>query len=183
MTDWIGNTLSAVGPVADIDFFRAAAAGSGVVPWTLDLDSMEEDWFLPMAGSPAISLSGARILARRLRDAVAANHARAIARTATDRRTPFDLHRLLPVPAPLLRLGPEDPSSVAWLRAHWGTTRALRHVAPLPGEIDGRRRRVAEWRVAFWSAEWSPWQALAGLRRAWPALRLELTPDYDERDD
>ncbi len=55
--------------------FRDAAAGSGVVPWILDLDRMEEGWFLPMAapagGGHAISVAGARVLARRLRAAVA----------------------------------------------------------------------------------------------------------------
>jgi hypothetical protein len=101
-----------------------------------------------------------------------------MARLDTDRRCPFDLHRLLPVPPALLRLGPEEPESRAWLWAHWGTTRALRHVRALPVKEDRRRARLAQWRVEFWSADWSPWQALRRLWQAWPGLTLELRPDY-----
>jgi alkylation response protein AidB-like acyl-CoA dehydrogenase len=32
--------------------------------------------------------------------------------------------------------------------------------------------------VGFWSADWSPWAALARLRRAGPDLSLALQPDY-----
>ncbi|UFN51614.1 hypothetical protein LPC08_25485 (plasmid) [Roseomonas sp. OT10] len=164
--------------------FAAAAAGPGVIPWVLDLDRMEEDWFLTLASPPegerAISLAGARILARRLREAAAANHQRALARMVSDRRCPFDLQRLLPVPPAILRLGPEDPASRAWLWAQWGTTRALRHVRLLPTELDGRRKRMGELRVEFWSADWSPWQALRRLRRGWPELTLALRPHYGD---
>lgn len=37
---------------------------------------------------------------------------------------------------------------------------------------------MAELRVEFWSADWSPWQALRRLRRNWPALSFGLKPDY-----
>ncbi|WP_147292496.1 hypothetical protein [Roseomonas mucosa] len=87
---------------------------------------------------------------------------------------------LLPVPPAILRLGPEDPASRAWLWAHWGTTWALRHVRALPAELDGRRRRMAELRVEFWSADWSPWQALRRLRRDWLDLTLDLRPHYGD---
>ncbi|BFL66170.1 hypothetical protein WDZ11_23030 (plasmid) [Roseomonas mucosa] len=183
-TDWLRHTLAVTGPTAVVERFQAAAAGAGVVPWLLDLDRMEEDWFLALAAPPegerAISLAGARILARRLRDAAHANHQRALARLDTDRRCPFDLQRLLPVPPAILRLGPEDPASRAWLWAHWGTTWALRHVRALPAELDGRRRRMAELRVEFWSADWSPWQALRRLRRDWLDLTLDLRPHYGD---
>lgn len=185
-TDWLRNTLAVVGHTEAVAQFRTAAAGAGVTPWQLDLDRMEEDWFLSMAapadGARAISLQGARILARRLRDATAANHQRALARMATDRSCPFDLHRLLPVPPAILRLGPDDPGSHAWLWAHWGTTRALRHVRALPTEFDGRRRQMGQLRVEFWSADWSPWQALRQLRRIWPGLTLGLQPDYQQAE-
>ncbi|MHB0728265.1 hypothetical protein ACX4MZ_12920 [Roseomonas mucosa] len=181
-TDWLRNVLVVTGPTEETGRFRAAAAGAGVIPWVLDLDGLEEDWFLSLAapaeGERAISLQGARILARQLRDAAAANHQRAIARIGTDRRCPFDLHRLLPVPPGILRLGPDDPDSRAWLWAHWGTTRLLRRVRELEPTLDGRKRRMAELRVEFWSADWSPWQALRRLRRDWPALSFGLQPDY-----
>ena len=181
-TDWLRHTLAVTGPAQAIGHFREAAAGPGILPWQLDLDRMEEDWFLPMAapadGARAISLAGARILARRLRDAVAANHQRALLRAVTDRRCPFDLHRLLPVPPPVLRLGPDDPAARAWLWAHWGTTRGLRQVREIAAQADRRNRRTGQLAVEFWAADWSPWQALRSLRRAWPELTLALRPDY-----
>ena len=57
-------------------------------------------------------------------------------------------------------------------------TRPLRHVEELPSTLDRRRKKMAELRVGFWSADWSPWQAVLRLRRNWPALALVLTPDY-----
>ena len=183
-TDWLRHTLAVSGPGEAMARYAAAGSGPGVIPWVLDLDRMEEDWFLTLAAPPegerTISLGGARILSRRLREAAATNHQRALARMSTDRSCPFDLQRLLPVPPTILRLGPDDPASRAWLWAQWGTTRALRHVRALPTEMDGRRRRMAELRVEFWSADWSPWQALRRLRRAWPMLTLELQPHYED---
>jgi len=181
-TDWLRNTLVVSGSTEEVARFRAAAAGSGVIPWALDLAGLEEEFLLPMAapedGMPAISLSGAKLLARRLREAVALNHQRALARMSTDRSCPLDLHRLLPIPTSILRLGSKEGASRAWLAAHWGVTRPLRHVEELPGKLDGRRKRMAELRVGFWSADWSPWQAVVRLRRNWPALSFVLTPDY-----
>ncbi|MBP0495692.1 hypothetical protein [Roseomonas indoligenes] len=180
--DWLWNVLTVGGPAERVEAFRAAAAGPGVVPWTLDLAAMEEEFLLPMAAPPdgvrAISLAGAKILARRLRDAAAANHQAALARMATDRTCPFDLHRLLPVPPAILALGPEEGESRGWLRAHWGVARPLRHGQVLPSTLDGRRKRMGQLRVGFWSADWSPWAAVARLRRAWPGLSFELQPHY-----
>lgn len=180
--DWLRNVLTVTGPMEEMHRFRSAASGAGVIPWVLDLAGMEEDWFLSMASPPdgarAISVQGAKILARRLRDAVAANHGRANARIEFDRSCPFDLQRLLPVPPGILCAGPDDPTSLAWLRTHWGTERALRHVRELEPTIDGRKRRMAELRVEFWSADWSPWQAVRRLRRNWPVLIFDLQPNY-----
>jgi hypothetical protein len=182
-TDWLRHLLTVSGPAEPMARFRAAAAGSGIVPWVLDLAAMEEDWLLQLAAPagerPAISLSGAKILARRLREAAAANHVRALERVTTDRHCPFDLHRLVPVPAAILALGPEDAQARAWLWSHWGTMRALRQVRTMPGQADARRRRSDLMTVEFWSADWSPWRALARLRRDWPMLVLDLRPQYE----
>ena len=181
-TDWLRNTLAVNGPTEEVARFATAAAGAGVIPWQLDLAALKDEFLLPMAappdGVPAISLAGAKLLARRLREAVALNHQRALARMSTDRSCPLDLHRLLPVPAAILKLGPEEAASRDWLLAHWGTTRPLRHVEVLPGKLDGRRKKMAELRLGFWSADWSPWQAVLRLRKDWPALAFVLTPDY-----
>ena len=87
------------------------------------------------------------------------------------------------MPPAILRLGPEDPRSRAWLWTQWGTTRALRQVRELPGQADGRRRQTGQLAVEFWSADWSPWPALVVLRRAWPGLSFTLRPDYAEPGD
>ena len=186
-TDWLRNRLRISGPAARMADFRAAAAGPGVIPWQHDLERLREDWFLQLAGPPdgerAISLAGARILSQRLHDAVAVLQQRAVARGTGERGCPFDLQRLLPVPERLLALGPDDPQARAWLWAHWGTTRALRHVREVPAGRDGRQRRMDALAVEFWSADWSPWQALRRLRRSWPELTLELRPDYAGPED
>lgn len=184
-TDWLRHSLTVTGATAEVARFRAAAAGPGIIPWRRDLARLEEEWFLGLAAPPegkrAISLRGARLLARRLRDAVALHEARAQARAmAEDRACPFDLHRLLPVPASLLALGPDEAESRDWLWRHWGTGRAVRQVHELPVTRDRRLRRTDRWVVAFWSADWSPWPALLRLRRGWPALRLDLAPHYDD---
>jgi hypothetical protein len=183
-TDWLRHILTISGPAEAVRGFCDAAMGPGIIPWVLDLTRMEEDWLLQLAApadeKPAISLSGAKILARRLRDAAAANHAHALARMGTDRHCPFDLHRLVPLPPTMLSLGPEDPQARRWLWSHWGTTRALRQVRRLPGLADGRSTRRGRMAVEFWSADWSPWRALARLRRDWPTLMMDLRPQYGD---
>ena len=187
-TDWLHHRLVVAGPDAALAAFQAAAAGAGVIPWHLDLGRLEEDCFHLLAAPPApqqrsLSLAGARILAGQLRDAAARRHALAVSRVGHSQACPFDLHALVPVPQKILRRGPDDPASHAWLWTHWGTTRALRHVAADPEAGQERRRRLAGggtvWQVTFWSADWSPWRALAAVRGGFPALRFDLRPTYD----
>jgi hypothetical protein len=45
---------------------------------------------------------------------------------------PFDLHVLLPVPEPILMLGPTHPNALAWLSTNWGVTDRLRQVGVDP---------------------------------------------------
>jgi hypothetical protein len=178
--DWLHHRLTVSGPAADRTGFRAAAAGAGSIPWQLDWDRLTEDWFHWLVSPPApqqrtLSLAGARVLAGQLREAAARRHALAVARVGHSRACPFDLHALIPVPDRLLRRGPDDPASVAWLWEHWGTTQALRHVAAeSPGPRTARRQDA----LTFWSADWTPWRALAQLRQRWPALRFDLRPTY-----
>ena len=99
------------------------------------------------------------------------------------RACPFDLHALLPVPADLLRRGPDDPAALAWLWTHWGTTEALRHVAPITDGVPDEppRRRRARRRSA--SPSGRPTGRRGGRWRSsptrWPALRFTLQPRYD----
>jgi hypothetical protein len=192
-TDWLHHRLFVTGPAADLAGFRAAAAGAGTVPWHLDIDCMAEDFFHLLAAPPAragslipparsLSLAGARILADQLCAAVAHRHALATGRVGHSRACPFDLHALVPVPDAILRRGPDDPDALDWLWAHWGTTQTLRHVAA--DEAAGAAMRVrgrgaaAVWAITFWSADWTPWRALAQIAARWPTLRFDTRPTY-----
>ena len=131
-----------------------------------------------------MSLAGARIVAGQLRDAVARRHELAASRVGHSQACPFDLHALVPVPGEILRRGPDDPASRAWLWAHWGTTQALRHVTAETAVAGQERRRqsvagAGDMRLSFWSADWSPWRALAQIAARLPALRFDLRPTYD----
>jgi len=33
--------------------------------------------------------------------------------------------------------------------------------------------------LSFWSADWTPWQALAQVAAHWPTLRFDTRPTYD----
>ena len=192
-TDWLHHRLFVAGPAGTLADFQAAARGAGTIPWRLDLDRLEEDLFLMLAAPPSpqrrrLSLAGARVLAGQLRDAAERRHAAAVARVGRSLAETqsvcgwacaLDLHALLPAPPGVLQLGPDHPEALAWLWTHWGTTAALRHVAaepvlprhPAPDE-------PATLHVTFWSADWTPWRALATVAARWPALRFDVCPTY-----
>ncbi len=184
-TDWLFHRLTVTGPDATVAAFRAAASGAGTIPWRLDVDSLEEDWFhlLVNPAGRTLSLAGARVLAGQLRDAVEHRHALAVARVGHSLACPLDLHALVPVPAAILGLGPDHPDALAWLWQHWGTTQALRHVAPdtAPTRAPAARLAAGEDRLqlCFWSADWTPWRAFERIRADWPAPRFDLQPHYD----
>jgi hypothetical protein len=193
-TDWLYHRLRITGPAADLAAFRTAAAGAGTIPWQLDGDRMEEDLFHLLVAPPApagaasppprrLSLAGARILAGQLRAAAAHRQALAVARVGQSRACPFDLHALVPVPEAILRCGPDDPEALAWLWQHWGTAHPLRHVAVDAETAGATRSRLqpgeAAFALSFWSADWTPWRALAQITAAWPALRFDTRPTYD----
>ena len=117
------------------------------------------------------------MLARELREAMAAQHDRVLASWAGPGGCPFDLHRLVPIPPHVLQHGQGDPAALRWLWAHWGTTKPLRQVRVLDNE-DRRLRRAARVTYSFLSADWTPWQAIRCLRRNWPTLVFDIRPDY-----
>ena len=194
-TDWLHHHLAVSGPAEAVTAFRAAAIGPGRLPWALDLDQMEEDLFHTLAAPRPpqrrrLSLAGARALARQLSGAAEQRHAlvaaqagsRAETQGVCGRACPFDLQALLPVPDAVLRLGPDHLDAHAWLWAHWGTTQALRHVTEHRVAVLGRhrvpRRDPATLHLSFWSADWTPWRALAQVAARWPTLRFDTRPTY-----
>lgn len=183
-TDWLRHRLVVTGSTIEVATFRDAASGAGTIPWCLDLDSLQEDWFHLLV-SPAgneLSLAGARVLAAQLREAVERRHALAVSRVGRSCACPLDLHSLVPVPAAILALGPDHPDALSWQWQHWGTTEPLRHVVAEPAGSAARRPDAtsseAAWRLSFWSADWTPWRAIARVRADWPALRFDVRPDY-----
>ncbi len=134
-TDWLYHNLTVTGPAAALGPFRDAAAGAGVIPWVLDHDRMEEDFFWCLAAPPGhlrtLSLEGARMLAADLREAAARRHGLALAEVGRSAACPFDLHALLPVPDAMLRLGPDQ------LQPCW----CAPSIAGLAHQITPQRRR------------------------------------------
>jgi len=189
-TDRLHHRLTVIGVTEQLAAFRRAAAGAGVIPWQLDLNRMEEDVFhllaAPSTQPRTLGVAGARGLAGQLRKAVGHRHERAVARMGASQACPFDLHALIPVPDEMLRIGPDDPMALAWLWEHWGTTQPLRHVAEdiITGPEMQRRSVLAAGQdaihVTFWSADWTPWRALAALAERWPGLRFDARPTYGE---
>jgi hypothetical protein len=186
-TDWLYHHLRVSGVPDQVAAFRQAAAGAGVIPWQHDFDRVAEDWFHLLVAPPApqqrsLSLEGAQILAAQLRQAAEARQ-RWVAEQAPHRRAcPLDLHRLIPVPGEILRLGPDHPEALAWLWQAWGTTQALRQVVELPIPKRGKppRHDPGLFWVGFWAADWTPWRAILTLRTRWPGLRIEIRPIYDD---
>ena len=178
--EWLPHAPTVTGPVADLAAFRRAAAGPGGIPWTTHYDRLEEDWINAMLTPPlserGISVEGARILARQLRERVEQEDQRAAEAAFANTGCPLDLHALVPVPPRVLRLGPDDPAAIACLWENWTTTWALRgvaeteadHAAPLP---DGHGALCYQ----FWSADWTPWHALTSIRVRWPSINFQVS--------
>ena len=175
-TDWLRSSLTVSGPASEVARFREAARGTGGIPWHLDLDHEEARLLAPMAAAGI----EARLLARELREVIAARHERMLSHWSQPGRCPLDLHRLIPVPGAILQLGEDSAEAQAWLWRHWGTTQPLRHVRIIETDTDRRLRRSARTTFEFRSADWTPWQAIAQLRRDWPKLIFVAEPHYND---
>lgn len=176
--DWVRTTLTVSGPVDAVARFRAAAQGPGIIPWQVDFDYEQARLLTPMAGKGAQAVT----LARLLRQASERLHRIALSHQAAG--TPscaFDLHRLVPVPGSILEAGSDSRTAVVWLQAHWGTLLPLRRVE-VEAVRDQRARRSARLVYRFWSAEWTPWQALERVRTDWPELVFDIQPQYARAD-
>ncbi|QHC37614.1 transposase (plasmid) [Komagataeibacter xylinus] len=175
---WIRTTLTVSGPVDEVARFRVAARGPGIIPWQVDFDYEQARLLAPMAAKGAQAVT----LARLLRQASERLHRIALQHQAAG--TPacaFDLHRLVPVPGPILEAGADSCAAAAWLQAQWGTLLPLRRVE-VEAVRDQRARRSARLVYNFWSAEWTPWQALERVRTDWPELVFDIRPQYARAD-
>lgn len=169
--DWLYHRLDVTGPAGSLEAFRAAAAGAGIVPWTYRYTEITEAWFLWLLSlDRRRRVPVARALAGELRDAVEVSHEAACEWVGRSKGCAFDLHALIPVPGDLALSGPDDPAVLAWLWEHWGTTWPLRHVK--------RLLEPPAYAVEFFSADWSPWPAIAVVRLRYPDLRFDLTVRY-----
>jgi hypothetical protein len=176
--DWLYHKLNVVGQ--DVEPVRAALRGPGWLPWTIDYDHLEEDWFHRLLADQdrhpprhRLSLTACRKLAQAVREAVWYENETSIAHLH-ERRCPLDLASVIPVPMSILSLGPTHPESLAWLWENWGTTHALRHVRQL-GADD-----TAGWRVGFYAADWTPWRVLRAMRARWPDVTFDLRVAYQD---
>ena len=179
---WLYHHLTISGPAAAVTSFAETARGSGIVPWRLEAARLEEDIFNLAASQPgairSLTIAGCRILARQFRDRVEDRTARAAALVGRSRACPFDLHTLLPVPAPILELGLTHPQAQAWLTQHWGLTDSPQQVCERSGATAGRRLPASHTVVgySFFTAGETPHAAIAQLGSRWPALRFVLRP-------
>ncbi|HEY4701486.1 MAG TPA: hypothetical protein VIH64_06330 [Streptosporangiaceae bacterium] len=168
--------------VDSVQAFAAAARGAGVTPWQLDFAALEEDVFVRAVAQPAsrrhLTVTGCRILARQFRERVEAHQARAAARVGHSLACPLDLHALVPVPEPILLLGPVHPTSLAWLAAHWGITDRLRQVAVRAKATLGRRLAAGHAVIGygFFTLGETPDAAVSRCAARWPELRFGLVP-------
>lgn len=178
--DWLYHHLTITGPADALARFRTTAAGAGVVPWVRDYDAMIERLVALMVAAPRderrISIAEARLLAGQMRDLFWQDDQAALARYDRSQACPFDLHRLVPVPWPILTQGDDAPAALRWLWQHWGMTGPLRRVRDITRSfrVDPATTRIFD----FWADGWSPWRALRTIAANWPALTFTLKPHY-----
>lgn len=164
------------GPQTEVAGFAAAARGAGSLPWVLDGPAIEEDlflWAVARREAGGHSVQACRLLARQLRQAVLAHHQR-VCESGDRQGCPLDFHRLRPLPAPLLAVGPSAEAPRVWMRRHWGLDDLPRKVTLLPQATAGRRlpRDHASVVYGFFAEDWRPEPLLAHLTGGFPALTL-----------
>jgi hypothetical protein len=174
---WLHHHLTITGPATDVATFAEAARGPGVIPWQVDYVQVEEDIFhRAVAARGTLSIEGCHILARQFCQRIEAHEAKAMALIGHSRACPFDLHVLLPIPADILRRGPTDPTSLAWLATQWGTSDDLRKIVERPNPSAGRRLPAGHTVISygFFTSGDTPRAAIATIGTRWSALRFVL---------
>jgi len=177
--EWLPQELTITGANEVLARFRAAASGPGIIPWVFDYDRAEEDWVLEMLTPPpserGISVEGARILARQLRELVELQDMHVAEAALGSRACPLDLNALVPIPGRILGFGPNDPEALKWLWENWGTTWPLRSVEEITSaEKAEAEAEKTELRYRFWSADWTPWRVLSSIKSRWPDIMFQI---------
>jgi hypothetical protein len=176
---WLYHHLTITGPCAEVAAFAEAARGPGVIPWHVDYGQLEEDIFhRAVAARGALSIEGCHRLARQFCQRIEAHDAKAVSLIGRSLACPFDLQVLLPIPNEILRRGPTDPTSLAWLAQHWGTRDPLRKIVNRENPSAGRRLPVGHAVISFgfFTTGDTPHAAIASVGARWSTLRFALTP-------
>jgi hypothetical protein len=187
--DFLYCQLTITGPASGVKTFAAAALGSGVIPWQLDFEALEEDIFnLAVAQPPAqrgLRVEGCRLLARQFRERVEARQAKAAALIGSSLACPFDLQTLLPVPPEILLLGPVHSSSLAWMRQNWGVPEGLRQIAALTKPHPGKRLPAGHAVIGygFFCSEQPPAAAIKTIAASRPTLNFRLRHQHPATGD
>ena len=124
-----GSTTTCGSPAtpAEVAAFRAAAAGAGVIPWAARPRPGGGGLVPPAGGAAGAAAAQPQPggLPHPRRPAARCRRGAAAAGRRAGRGQPGLPARPAPAaagPRRLLRLGPEQPETLAWLWAHWGTT-------------------------------------------------------------
>jgi hypothetical protein len=59
--------------------------------------------------------------------------------------------------------------------------RRVEVLAPTEAELARCGQGDAVFCCGFWSADWTPWPVISGVRQRWPALLVVVAPVYDAR--
>jgi hypothetical protein len=178
--DWLYHQLTITGSEEKLAAFAAAARGSGVIPWRLDFNVIEEDIFNMAVAQPldrrSLDVRGCRLLARQFRERVEAREGRAAALIGNSLACPFDFQILCPIPEAILELGRLHQVALAWLRTHWGTADRLHQIKLLAKPGPGRRLPAGHSVVGyeFLTPDAPPAPAISAIAACWPDLRFRL---------
>lgn len=172
--DFIWNTLEVSGPTEAVHDFLNAAAGPGFLDIAPDWYGVYEQTYYRLLRGGAPTKAAAARLAGTMRDRLWWAYERERSAAERDpRRCAFDLNALIPVPATVLRAGLNAVAEWCWQQ--WGTRvppQRVSHRTTLRRAGGGMVRQV--YIFTFLTEDWSPWLAVAAIRRRWPGLRFEL---------
>ncbi len=180
--DWVRClvTVDAAGPES-LDGVRTNCLGFTQGTWYADFDRLEEQWLhtlLASRGDSRLTVEAARGLARRLRMVAEQQHDRLTGGGGAP--SPFDPHRIAPLPQAILDQGCDAPSSLAAMFEAWGCGGELVHAREVPGGAPwvtawaGANELRYRWAVEFYAPDWTPWRLASRLAQDHPTVKVTL---------